>query len=89
MPVGPEDAVGFDVQVHCINTHTGVTLEDLLIAPVGHTRIQAADFIVVSYVENLSTAVHAWKHNRKKKITKMALETNNYLQVKNNLNGKA
>lgn len=84
MPVGPEDAVGFYVQVHRINTHTGITLKDLLIAPVGHTRIQAADFIVVSYVENLSTAIHAWKENRKKKITKMALETNNYLQVKNN-----
>lgn len=61
MPVGPEDAVGLDVQVHSINTHTGIALEGLLIAPVGHAGVQAADFIVVGYVENLSTAVHAWK----------------------------
>lgn len=59
MPVGPKDAVGLDVQVHCINTHTGITLEGLLIAPVGHSGVQAADFIVIGYVENLSTAVHA------------------------------
>lgn len=39
MPVGPEDAVGFDVQVHRINTYAGIPLEGLLIAPVGHTGI--------------------------------------------------
>lgn len=73
MPVRPEDAVGLDVQVHCINTHAGIALEGLLIAPVGHARVKAADFIVVSYVENLSTAVHAWKEKRK--VTRMAFET--------------
>lgn len=64
MPVGPEDAVGLDVQVHRIDTHTGVALEGLLIAPVRHARVQAADFIVISYVENLTTAVHVWKENK-------------------------
>lgn len=59
MPVGPEDAVGFDMQVHRIDTHTGIALEGLLIMPVGHAGVQAADFIVVGDVENLSTAVHA------------------------------
>lgn len=65
MPVGPEDAVGLNVQVHRINANTGIALEELLIAPVGHAGVQAADFIVVSYVENLSNAVHAWKEKRK------------------------
>lgn len=65
MPVGPEDAVGFDVQVHRINANAGIALEGLLIAPVGHARVQAADFIVVGYVENLPTAVHAWKKRLK------------------------
>lgn len=60
MPVGPKDAVGLDVQVHRINAHAGVTLEGLLIAPVGHARVQAADFVVIGYVENLSTAVQVW-----------------------------
>lgn len=58
MPVGPEDAVGLDVQVHCINTYAGIALEGLFIAPVRHARVQAAYFIVVGYVENLTTAVH-------------------------------
>lgn len=58
MPVGPEDAVGLNMQVHCINAHTGIPLEGLLVAPVRHGRVQAADFIIVSDVENLSTAVH-------------------------------
>lgn len=50
MPVGPEDPVGLDVQVHRINAHTGITLEGLLIAPVGHAGVKASDFIVVSDV---------------------------------------
>lgn len=65
MPVGPEDAVRLHVQVHRINTYTRITLEGLLVAPVRHARVQAADFIVIGYVQNLSTAVHAWKENRK------------------------
>lgn len=68
MPVGPEDAVGLDVQIHRINAHAGIALEGLLIAPVGHARVQAADFIVIGYVENLSTAVHAWKEKRRRKL---------------------
>lgn len=59
MPVGPEDAVGLDMQVHGINAHAGVALKGLLVAPVAHAGVQAPDFVVVGYVENLSTAVHA------------------------------
>lgn len=65
MPVGPEDAVGLDVQVHCIDAHAGIALEGLFVAPVGHAGVQAANFVVVGYVENLSTAVHVWKEKRK------------------------
>lgn len=42
------------MQVHGINAHVGITLEDLLIAPVWHERVQAADLIVISNVEHLS-----------------------------------
>lgn len=77
MPVGPEDAVGLHVQVHRIDTNTGVPLERLLITPVGHSRVQAADFIVISNVENLSAAVHAWEERRSKVTT---FETNNNLR---------
>lgn len=74
MPVGPEDAVALDVQVHCINTHAGIALEGLLIAPVGHARVQAADFVVVSYVQNLSTAVHVCKGKRQShKLVKLII----------------
>lgn len=85
VPVGPEDAVGFDMQVHRIDTHTGIALEGLLIMPVGHAGVQAADFIVVGDVENLSTAVHACKR-KENKITRMAVETkvNNYGYFKKN-----
>ena len=54
VPVGPVDAVGLDVQVHGVNAHVGVALEDLLVAPVRHRRVQAADLIVISDVEHLS-----------------------------------
>lgn len=64
MPVSPEDAVGLDVEVHRIDTHAGVSLEGLLIAPVGHAGVQAPDFVVVSDVENLSAAVHVCKGKR-------------------------
>lgn len=54
MPVGPVNAIRLHVQVHGINAHVGITLEDLLIVPVWHGRVQAADFIVISDVEDLS-----------------------------------
>lgn len=57
MPVCPEDTVGFDVEVHGIDANTGVALEGLLIAPVGHARVKATDFIVISNVEYLTTTV--------------------------------
>lgn len=54
VPVCPVNAVRLDMQVHGIDTHVGITLEDLLIAPVWHGGVQAADLIVVSDVEHLS-----------------------------------
>lgn len=54
VPVCPVNAVCLDVQVHGVDAHVGVTLEVLLIAPVRHGRVQAADLVVVSYVEDLS-----------------------------------
>lgn len=54
VPVGPVDAVGLDVQVHGVDAHVGVPLEDLLVAPVGHGRVQAADLVVVCDVQDLS-----------------------------------
>lgn len=59
MPVGPEDAVSLDMHVHRIDAHAGITLEGLLVAPVRHAGVQAADFIVVCDVENLPNAVQA------------------------------
>lgn len=61
MPVGPKDAVGLDVHVHGVDSHAGVALEGLLVAPVGHAGVQAADLVVVGDVENLPAAVNAWK----------------------------
>lgn len=45
------------MQVHGINAHVGIALEDLLIAPVWHGRVQAADLAVVSDVEHLSRSI--------------------------------
>ena len=61
VPVGPEDAVGLDVQVHGVDAHVGVALERLLVAPVGHAGVQAADLVVVGDVQHLSAAVEAWE----------------------------
>ena len=60
VPVGPEDAVGLDVHVHRINPDAGVAMESLLVPPVGHAGVQAADLVIASYVENLPTAVDVW-----------------------------
>lgn len=64
VPVGPKDVVRLDVQIHGIDSDARVALKDLLIAPVWHPRIQAADFIIVSNVENLLAAVHICKKRR-------------------------
>lgn len=53
VPVGPEDAVGLDVQVHGVDAHVGVALESLLVHPVGHARVQTADLVIISDVEHL------------------------------------
>lgn len=65
MPVGPKDAVGLHVHVHRIDSNAGVTLEGLLIAPVWHAGVQAADLIIVGYVEDLPAAVYVWKAKRR------------------------
>ena len=69
MPVGPEDAVGLDVQVHGVDAHAGVALERLLVAPVGHTGVQAADLVVVGDVQDLPAAVHTWGGGREHRGT--------------------
>lgn len=61
VPVGPEDAVGLDVQVHGVDADAGVALEGLLVAPAGHPGVQAADLVVVGDVKNLPAAVQVWK----------------------------
>lgn len=57
VPVGPKDTVALDVQVHGVDAHAGVSLEGLLVAPVGHARVQAADLVVVGDVKDLPAAV--------------------------------
>lgn len=54
VPVCPVNAVCLHMQVHGINAHVGIALEDLLVAPVRHGRVQAADLTVVGNVEHLS-----------------------------------
>lgn len=54
VPVCPVNAIGLDMKVHGVNAHVSITLEDLLIAPVGYGRVQAADLIVVGDVQDLS-----------------------------------
>lgn len=57
VPVGPVNATSLHVQVHGVYAHVGVTLQDLLVAPVWHGRVQAADFVVIGYVEDLSLSL--------------------------------
>lgn len=57
MPVGPEDAVGLDVQVHGVDAHVGVTLEGLLVHPVRHAWVQTADLIIIGDVEHLPVSI--------------------------------
>lgn len=42
------------MKVHGVNAHVSIALEDLLIAPVRYGRVQAADFIVIGDVQDLS-----------------------------------
>lgn len=67
MPVGPVDAICLDMDVHGVDAHVSVALENLLVTPVGRGRVQAADFIVVSDVQKLSLSCSAIKKNNKKK----------------------
>ena len=54
VPVGPVDFVGFDVHVHGVDAHVGVSLEDLLVPPAGHPGVQAADLVIVRDVQHLT-----------------------------------
>lgn len=54
VPICPINTVCLDMQVHGINAYVGITLEYLLVAPVWHERVQAADLIIISNVEHLS-----------------------------------
>lgn len=59
VPVGPVKAICLHMQVHGIDAHVGITLEDQLVAPVSHKGVQAADFIVIPEVKHVSLS---WKH---------------------------
>lgn len=53
MPVRPVYAICLDVDVHGVDAHVSIALENLLVAPVWYGGIQAADFIVIGDVEKL------------------------------------
>lgn len=53
VPVSPVNLVRLDVKVHGVDAHICIALEDLLVAPVWHRRVQAPYFIVVRDIENL------------------------------------
>lgn len=53
MPVGPVDAVCLDVDVHGVDAHVSIALENLLITPVRYGRVQAADLIVIGDIQKL------------------------------------
>lgn len=52
MPVGPENAIGLDVQIHGVDAYVGVALEGLLVKQVRPSS-ETADLIVVCDVEHL------------------------------------
>lgn len=53
MPVGPIDTASLDMDIHGVDADSLVTLEGLLISRMGVTGEQAADLIVISYVQDL------------------------------------
>lgn len=53
VPIGPVNTVGLDVNVHSINANICISLENLLIAPVWHARVQATNLVVICNVEHL------------------------------------
>lgn len=56
------------MQVHGIDAHVGVTLEDQLVVPVWHRGVQAPDFIVVPEVKNMSLSCMGVKENKRELI---------------------
>lgn len=76
VPVCPVNAVRLDVQVHGVNAHIGVALEDLLITPVWHGRVQAADLIVVSNIQHLSLSwlMHGKQNRRRTNRSRQYIE---------------
>lgn len=51
VPVRPINAVCLDVDVHGVDAHVSIALENLLVTPVRYGRVQAADFIVVGDIQ--------------------------------------
>lgn len=70
MPVRPVDAVCLDVDVHGVDAHVSIALENLLVTPVRYGRVQAADFIVVGDIQKLSLSCGGikptlwWRQNK-------------------------
>lgn len=65
VPVGPVDAICLDVDVHGVDAHVSIALEDLLVAPVRYGRVQAADFIVIGDIQKLSLSYGDIKKQQK------------------------
>ena len=63
VPVGPVDAICLDVDVHGVNAHISIALENLLVPPVRYGRVQAADFIVIGDIQKLSLSYGSIKKN--------------------------
>lgn len=65
VPVGPVDAICLDVDVHGVDAHVSIALENLLITPVWYGRVQAADFIVIGDIQKLSLSYGGIKKIKK------------------------
>lgn len=65
MPVRPVYAICLDVDVHGVDAHVSIALENLLVAPVWYGRVQAADFIVIGDVEKLSLSCGGIKKKKR------------------------
>lgn len=68
MPVGPVDAICLDVDVHGVDAHVSIALENLLVAPVRYGRVQAADFIVIADIQKLSLSYGGIKNKKNNNI---------------------
>lgn len=55
MPVGPEDSPGFDVHVHGVDAHGGVSLEGL--GPGPALGVEGSNLVIIRHVQDLTLTV--------------------------------